>query len=192
MANKNYAPILGALVETTTATFIGENHLKALLSMSQEQLDKTFGFKTIRMLTDAFVAVAKEKNIPLYYDNEYGVEEDIFTWMPNAQVIEGDSGGSITMLTKNTLEKEMLQTALKLPLSQAIERMTAELKNGYFSKNLKWLVIYLTDTNSEGVPLELICYLDGGGLDLYVRGVSPDGTWDVGDGRGVGFLSNVA
>jgi DNA polymerase elongation subunit (family B) len=109
MAHKNYAPILGALVETTTATFIGENHLKALLSVSQEQLDKAFGFKTIRMLTDVFVKVAKEKNIPLYYNNEYGVEENIFTWMPNAQVIEGESGGSITMLTKNTTEKEMLQ-----------------------------------------------------------------------------------
>jgi hypothetical protein len=117
------------------------------------------------MLTDAFVAVAKEKNIPLYYNNEYGVEEDIFTWMPNAQVIEGDGGGAVTMLEKTTTEKEMLETALKLPLSQAIERMTTELKNGYFSKNLKWLVIYLTDTNSEGVPLELFCCLNGGKLN---------------------------
>lgn len=192
MANKNYAPILGALVETTTTAFIGENHLKALLSMSQEQLDKTFGFKTIRMLTDAFVAVAKEKNIPLYYNNQYGVEEDIFTWMPNAQVVEGDPGGTITMLQKTTTEKEMLETALKLPLSQAIERMTAELKHGYFSKNLKWLVIYLTDTNSEGVPLELICLLDDGKLGRCVREVGPDDTWPVGDGFEVGFLSNVA
>lgn len=192
MANKNYAPILGALVETTTAMFIGENHLKALLSMSQEQLDKTFGFKTIRMLTDAFVAVAKEKNIPLYYNNEYGVEEDIFTWMPNAQVIEGDSGGSITMLEKNTTEKEMLETALKLPLSQAIERMNAELKGGYFSKNLKWLVIYLTDTNTDGVPLELVCYLSDGELSLYVYEVDPGYTWDVDGDSVVGFLSNVA
>ncbi len=192
MANKNYAPILGALVETTTTAFIGENHLKALLSMSQEQLDKTFGFKTIRMLTDAFVAVAKEKNIPLYYNNQYGVEEDIFTWMPNAQVVEGDPGGTITMLQKTTTEKEMLETALKLPLSQAIERMTAELKHGYFSKNLKWLVIYLTDTNSEGVPLLLVCRLYDGGLLLCVLGVGPGRTWGVGGGREVGFLSNVA
>ena len=192
MAHKNYAPILGALVETTTTTFIGESHLKALLSMSQEQLDKTFGFKTIRMLTDAFVAVAKEKNIPLYYNNEYGVEEDIFTWMPNAQVIEGDAGGVITMLEKTTTEKEMLETALKLPLSQAIERMTTELKNGYFSKNLKWLVIYLTDTNSEGGPLELVCRLRDGGLRLCVGRVNSGSAWRVDDGREVGFLSNVA
>ncbi len=148
--------------------------------------------KTIKTLTDAFVAVAKEKNIPLYYNNEYGVEEDIFTWMPNAQVIEGDSGGSITMLEKNTTEKEVLQTALKLPLSQAIERMTAELKSGYFSKNLKWLVIYLTDTHTDGVPLELICRLRVGKLDLYVLRVSPDDAWYVGDVHEIGFLSNVA
>lgn len=32
--------------------------------------------KTIKTLTDAFVAVAKEKNIPLYYNNEYGVEKE--------------------------------------------------------------------------------------------------------------------
>ncbi len=146
--------------------------------------------KTIKQLTDKFVAVAKEKNIPLYYNNEYGVEEDIFTWMPNAQVVEGDGGGTITMLEKNTTEKEMLQTALKLPLSQAIERMTAELKSGYFSKNLKWLVIYLTDTNTEGVPLGLVCFLNGGELNLCVDGVNPGYAWDVDGGIGVGFLSN--
>ena len=192
MAHKNYAPILGALVETTTTAFIGENHLKALCGMSQEEIDKAFGFKTIRMLTDAFVAVAKEKHIPLYYSNQYGVEEDIFTWMPNAQVVEGDPGGTVTMLQKTTTEKEMLETALKLPLSQTIERMTAELKNGYFSKNLKWLVIYLTDTNSEGVPLELVCNLDDGKLRLCVGKVRSDNAWTVGDAREVGFLSNVA
>lgn len=192
MAHKNYAPILGALVETTTTAFIGENHLKALCGMSQEDIDKAFGFKTIRMLTDAFVAVAKEKNIPLYYNNQYGVEEDIFTWMPNAQVVEGDPGGTITMLQKNTTEKEMLETALKLPLSQAIERMTAELKHGYFSKNLKWLVIYLTDINSEGGPLKLFCRLDDGELRLCVDEVYPVSTWRVGDDSEVGFLSNVA
>jgi hypothetical protein len=191
MGNINYALIFGALVESSTTTFIGENHIKALLSMTQEQLDKVFGFKTIRMLTDAFVAVAKKKNIPLYYNNEYGVEEDIFTWMPNAQVVDGEGGGVITMLSKNTTEKEILETALKLPLSQAIERMTAELRGGYFSKNLKWLVIYLTDTNTEGVPLLLICYLDDSLLNLYVE-VDPGNAWSVDDDYEVGFLSNIA
>lgn len=112
--------------------------------------------------------------------------------MPNAQVIEGDSGGSITMLEKNTTEKEMLETALKLPLSQAIERMTVELKSGYFSKNLKWLVIYLTDTNIDGVPLKLICRLDDGELGLCVFKVYPDDTWRVDVDDEIGFLSNVA
>lgn len=146
--------------------------------------------KTIRSLTDAFVDEAKKKGIPLYYNNEYGVDADIFNWLPNAQVVEGDTPkGKITMLEKNTKEGEMVKTALKLPLSQAIERMTQAVSEGYFSKNLKWLVIYLTDTK-DGVPLELVCSRDDGKLDLGVGKVLPDGVWDVGGGREVGFFSN--
>lgn len=146
--------------------------------------------KTIKDLIKDFTDEAKRQGIPLYYINGYGVNIDIFTWMPNAQVVEGNHNSAITMLQKNTNEKEMLKTALKLPLSQAIERMTAELKNGYFSKNYKWLVIYLTDTNSDGVPLKLVCFLRDGGLDLCVSEVDPDGAWGVDGDLEVGFLSN--
>ena len=154
-----------------------------------EGLIKKYEGKTIRMLTDAFVVVAKEKSIPLAYDNEYGVDEDIFAWLPNAQVVEGNPGGNITMLEKNTKESKMLITALKLPLSQAIERMTSELRGDYFSKNLKWLVIYLTNTNEAGVPLKLVCSRSDGELYLHVRKIDPDYTWDVVDDFGVGFLN---
>ena len=147
--------------------------------------------KTIKDLIKNFTDEAKKQGILLWYSNEYGVDTDICDWMPNAKVVNGDiSENAITMLQKATTEKEMLETALKLPLSQAIERMTAELKNGYFSKNLKWLVIYLTDTNSEGVPLKLLCHLRGGRLRLYVNEVDPDDTWHVDGDDEVGFLSN--
>ncbi len=158
------------------------DELKALV----EKWDKA----RIRNLTDAFVAVAKEKKFPLYYDNEYGVDADIFNWLPEAQVVEGvDPKGSITMLKKNTTEGEMVKTALKLPLSQAIEKMTSELRAGYFSKNLKWLLIYLTDTK-DGVPLEFVCRRRDGKLYLDVSWVFPDYAWYVVDDDEVGFLSN--
>ncbi len=148
--------------------------------------------KTIRTLTDAFVAEAGRKNIPLYYNNEYGVDADIFNWLPDVRVAEGVAPkAGITMLKKNTTESEMLKTAVKLPLSQAIERMTVAVADGYFSKNLKWLVIYLTDTK-DGVPLKLLCHRNGGKLSLIVDGVSPDDTWRVDGGNEVGFLSNEA
>ncbi|MCC6198647.1 hypothetical protein IT401_00285, partial [Candidatus Nomurabacteria bacterium] len=157
-----------------------------------EELDRQFGFRTLHSLTNAFVSVAKEKSFPLYYDNEYGVDSDIFTWPGNLTVIDGDfSQGTITMLEKNTTEREMLKTALKLPRSQAIERMTAELTSGYFDETKKALIIYLTDVNSNGVPLELVGRRYGDGkLNLNVNWVIPDDTWFVDYGYRVGFLRN--
>lgn len=146
--------------------------------------------KSIRTLVETFVAEVKIKNIPLCCNNEYGVDIDIFNWLPGAEVVNGDvPKGAITMLKKDTTEGEMLETALKLPLSQAIERMTEAVHNDYFNKNLKWLVIYLTDTK-DGVPLRLICFRRDGKLFLRVRKVSPDDFWYVDDGSEVGFLSN--
>ncbi|MCC6198596.1 hypothetical protein IT401_00005, partial [Candidatus Nomurabacteria bacterium] len=157
-----------------------------------EELDRQFGFRTLHSLTNAFVSVAKEKSFPLYYDNEYGVDSDIFTWPVDQTVTEGDAPkGSITMLKKNTTERKMLKTALKLPLSQAIERMTAELTSGYFDETKKISIIYLTDVNSNGVPLMLVGYrCDDGRLYLNVNRVDPDRTWYVVNGHRVGFLSN--
>lgn len=146
--------------------------------------------KTIKDLVKQFTDEAKAQNIQLYYTNEYGVDGNIFDWLPQAQVVEGVfPKGSITMLKENTKESEMLKTALKIQLSQAIERMTKAVRDGYFSKNLKWLVIYLTDTK-DGVPLELVCSLNDGELALYVDEVYSDDSWDVGDGNEVGLLSN--
>lgn len=191
---KNVNPAITANLNTRLFTVQEKEFLANRMPFftELEKLIEKYESKTIRSLTDAFVAEAKKQNIPLYYDNEYGVDGDIFDWLPNAKVIDGvRQKGTITMLEKNSTESEMLKTAVKLPLSQAIERMTDELRGGYFSKNWKWLVIYLTDTK-DGVPLELVCDLNDDELRLCVRKVSPDDTWRVGDDREVGFLSNVA
>lgn len=146
--------------------------------------------KTIRSVIEKFVVEAKKQDIPLYYTNEYGVDADIFNWLPGAVVVEGDAPiGIITILRQNTTEGEMVKTALKLPLSQAIERMTQAVAEGFFSKNLKWLVIYLTDTKN-GVPLELVCCRGDGQLNLHVSEVASVDVWLVDGDREVGFLSN--
>lgn len=146
--------------------------------------------KSIRVLTDAFVAIAKEMNFPLYYNNEYGVGARIFGWLPYAQVVESSGPqGTINMLQKNTRQVELFKAALKLPLSQAIERMNLELKNGYFNKQSRRLVICLTDIK-DFTPLQLICCHCDGKLQLNVYLAGGESLWLSGDGDVVGFLSN--
>lgn len=148
----------------------------------------TLGGKTIRTLTDAFVAKAKEKGFPLYYNNEYGVDADIFGWLPNARVVDGNLDGKITMLSETTTEGTMLKTAVKFPLSQAIEKMTEKLIEGYFDEKNKVFIIFLTD-EKDGVPLELVGLRSSDGeLYLGVNKVFSGNRWNV-DGEQVGFFS---
>ncbi|MCC6198905.1 hypothetical protein IT401_01705, partial [Candidatus Nomurabacteria bacterium] len=56
--SKNYAPVLSALVDAPATTVVSEKHIRALLSLSQEELDRQFGFRTLHSLTNAFVSVA--------------------------------------------------------------------------------------------------------------------------------------
>lgn len=145
----------------------------------------------IRDLTNKFVEVAKSKDFPLFYTNEEQVDPDIFNWLPNAPSATGEVPPSnITMLPKDGMtEGDMLKTALKLPLAQAIMKMTTELTTGYFDEKKKILIIYLTDSK-DGVPLKLIGSRYGDGeLYLSVSKVFGDDRWVV-DGRVVGFLSN--
>ena len=148
--------------------------------------------KTIRSLIDAFVAVAKEENLPLYYNNEYGgVDPNIFKWLPDAQVVEEElQKGTIAILEEVTTEDKMEQTALKLPLSQAIEYMTVNLKMGYFYKELRSLIIYLIDTK-DGVPLELCCHVFGDELYLYLKEVEPNNTRSTRGLIETGFLRKI-
>ena len=146
---------------------------------------------TIKTLIKKFTDKAKEKGITLYYDNEYKVDADIFNWLPDAVVVEGPiPPTSITPLPKEGMtEGVMLQTALRIPLSQAIQKMTEELANGYFDERNKVLIIYLTDTK-DGVPLGLIGGCHGGGeLNLGVNRVFTDCQWVL-DGFQFGFLSS--
>ena len=166
---------------------VNEEQVRAFVTRPKTHSKNTAG---IRMLTDTFVSKAQEKGITLYYDNEYKVDADIFNWLPDAVIVEGPiPPTSITPLPKEGMtEGVMLQTALQLPLSQAIQRMTEELTNGYFDEKNKVLIIYLTDTK-DGVPLELIGFRRGDGkLSLSVRRVCTDYQWDL-DGGQIGFVS---
>lgn len=135
----------------------------------------------IRSLTDEFVRIAGVKNITLYYDNEYGVDADIFGWLPNTVVTEtpAPTGEWKQVDTENgTSEKTMLETAVKMSLPQAIVTFTEMVKNGEFDKNETYRIIFLTETR-DGNPLKLLCDRDSDGeLDLYVDDVNPGRVWD--------------
>ncbi len=137
---------------------------------------------TIRNLTDGFVSIARKKNIPLYYDNEYGVDGDIFAWLPNASVsaVPFPKGSWTSVNTESgTTEKEMLKTAQKMCLSQAVQSFTTELEAGTFDAKETYRIIFLEETDAQGNSLRLICdRRSDGELDLYVALVSPGRRWD--------------
>lgn len=145
----------------------------------------------IRSLTNEFVRIAKQKNIRLYHNNEYGVDADIFNWLPNAVVTEtlAPTGVWKNVDTENgTNEKTMQETAIKISLSQAIVKFTEMLKNGDFDKKETYRIIFLTETR-DGNPLELICSRSSDGkLRLYVDVVHPGSVWH--DAGGAWFSSN--
>lgn len=138
----------------------------------------------IRTLTDEFVRIAKSKNITLYYDNEYGVDSDIFNWLPNAVVTENPPPAGVWKkvdIENGTSEKTMQETAVMMSLSQATVTFTEMLKNGEFDKKETYRIIFLTETRN-GNPLKLICDRDSGGeLYLNVHEVDPDNVWDDAD-----------
>lgn len=164
-------------------------HLKALLDapetsseLKAEITEVLSKCDTIRNLTDNFVSIARQKNIPLNYNNEYGVDGDIFNWLPNATVSTNPfpKGSWNKVDTKNsTTEKVMLETAQIMSLSQAIQCFSQELTNGTFDKLDTYRIIFLEEKNDEGVALELVCgRLSDGELHLCVDRVSPDDAWD--------------
>jgi hypothetical protein len=163
-------------------------HLQALLDAEDTNLELKVEIKevlakcnTIRNLTDSFVSIARQKNIPLYYDTELGVDADIFGWLPSATVssVAFPKGTWTPVDTKNgTTEKEMLKTAQKMCLSQAIQSFTAELEAGTFDALLTYRIIFLEETDAQGNSLRLLCgRFSDGGLYLYVNRVPPDDRW---------------
>ncbi len=140
----------------------------------------------VRSLTDEFVKIAKEKGITLYYDNEYGVDSDIFAWVPNATISEDElpTGNWKSVDSNNgTTEREMLTTAVKMSLSQAIQYFTKELIAGTFDKKETYRLIFITETDVNGNSLKLWCFrFSDGELNLFVDQVDPDNSWnDEGD-----------
>lgn len=135
---------------------------------------------TIKDLIKNFTDTAKEKGITLGYSNEYGVDSDIFTWIPNAEVITNPvPTGSWKMCDENgTRESEMLTTAVKMSLSQAIQYFTKELIAGTFDKKETYRLIFITETDVNGNSLKLWCNRRSDGkLSLCVRQVDPGNGW---------------
>lgn len=164
-------------------------HLQALLlaedtnpQLKAEIKEVLAKLNTIRSLTDSFVKIARQKNIPLYYNTELGVDADIFGWLPSATVSSvAFPKGTWTPVdtTKGTTEKEMLKTAQKMCLSQAVQSFTAELEAGTFDVLSTYRIIFLEETDAQGNSLKLLCgRCSGGELDLYVDRVNPDAWWD--------------
>lgn len=143
----------------------------------QEQIVST----GIRLLTDEFVRIAKSKNIPLCYNNEYGVNSNIFEWLPGVTVSKNKApaGSWKKVHTEGTSGETMFKTAVKMSLSQAIVTFTEMLKNGEFDKKQRTRrVIYLTEKTSDGYSIKFICdrFRDGE-LGLRLSCVFSDEVW---------------
>jgi hypothetical protein len=166
---------------------------KAEIRELLEKIKNLISSKTIRNLTDEFVKIARTKKIPLYYDNQSGVDTNIFAWLPNAIVTETPppAGQWKKVDTKKgTTEQEMHKTVVnvKMPLAQAIVKFTEMLKNGEFNKKGTYRIIFLTETRN-GNPLLLMChYCSSGVLRLLVDVGYPVSVWD--DPDHVWFSSN--
>jgi hypothetical protein len=161
-----------AMLESQFITEVTKAEIKQLLEAVGQK-----NFIVIRPLTDEFVRIAKQKNITMHHDNEYGVDVDIFNWFPNAIVTETQPPTGVWKsvdIENGTNEKTMSKTAVKMPLAQAIVKFTEMLKNGEFDTLKTCRVIFLTETVDDS-PLMLLCLRDSDGeLDLYVDGVYPD------------------
>lgn len=166
-------PLTKQLAESTADQGL-KSELDQLLKMAADATT------TIRTLTDEFTKIARTKNITLYYNNEYGVDGDIFIWLPNAVVTETlpPTGEWKPVDTDNgTSERTMQESAVKMSLSQAIVKFTEMLRNGEFDKKETYRIIFLTETKN-GNPIELYCgRYSGGELNLCVDVVHPDGVW---------------
>lgn len=160
------------------------NQLDAFLKMSSKKRDEIFGFKTeesISGLLQKFGDMARGKNLPLYYSTPTGTDPDIEKWLPNVEVSQNPIPDGIwkNVDTKNgTSEKEMLKTAQKMSLSQAISKFTKILEEGIFDKLETYRIIFLEETDANGNGLKLVCRRHSDGeLCLYVCKVFPGNVW---------------
>lgn len=140
---------------------------------------------TIKQLIKEFTDAVKEKGYTLFYDNEHGVAFNTSDLLPDVKVSDTKipTGTFKQVDTENgTTESEMLKTAIKLDLAQAIKKFTEMVRNGEFDKNGTYRIIFLNESR-DGVPLKLTCnrFYDGE-LGLSVHKVHPHPIWfDAGD-----------
>lgn len=145
----------------------------------------------IKAISQDIKSACQEKNIPNYYTNEYGMDEDVINWHPDTESIDAiETDGKFEPVdTENgTTEEAMLKTAVKMSRKQAGKKFAEMIRNGEFDKNETYRIIFLNETRN-GVPLELFCLrFSDGELRLYVDGVFPDDRWN--DAASAWFSSN--
>jgi hypothetical protein len=148
--------------------------------------------KAMLLLTATFISVAEKKKYPRYDDEDYRVEAEIFSsCLPGLQVAVGNFPKGDIVMQKETMPiGDIAKTALKFPVLQAMKRITTEVKNGFFDKHGKTLIIYLTDDNDHvlrwlrsdrnGAKLEIMmCDVDPNQLSYAIGPVTVFDDWHI-------------
>ncbi len=150
--------------------------IKEVLEKLQQKTPTRIG-----SLIDEFVRITESKNITLYRNNEYSDDNGILSWLLEVTVNKNPAPKGTWKpvdATNGTVEEEAMDTAVKMPLSQAIVKVTEMVKNGEFDKKRTCRIIFLTETRN-GEALKLVCsWHSNGTLDLNVSEVSPGGVWE--------------
>lgn len=161
-----------------------EAYFKAPVSVRKEiaKLLKLDVIETIEDKLMNFGTIARSKSIPLYFNTPSGTDPDIVKLLPDATVstIPAPQGKWKNVDTTNgTTEREMLETAMKMSLSQAIDIFNEMLASGVFDKLETYRIIFLKEKDANGNALGLVCDRGTGGeLYLCLPQVSPGRSWD--------------
>lgn len=159
----------------------------------------------ILTLIEIFVIEAENQGIPAAFSlkKKYGVDPNIFSWFPNAQISDGIVPESTIIMLDEDLDTEggMSKRAVRFPLDQAIQRMIDEIRAGYFNKNEKYLDIFLSDVFPKSladkkmlkkdVDVLLVCRRFNKKLYLYVTAFGYGSAWNGNSEADVGFLGKA-
>ncbi len=152
---------------------------------TQRQIAKLLKLDVTETIEDKlmnFGTITRSKSIPLHYNTPSGTDRDIVRLLPHATVstIPAPQGKWKNVDTANgTTESEMLKTAIKMSLSQAIDTFTEILTSGVFYKFETYRFIFLEETNTDENCFKLICArLSGGELRMCLLMVCLDKKWN--------------
>jgi hypothetical protein len=179
--------LLSKFVDGTIAFEEFTAYLKAPKSVRKEiaKLLKVYVDETIKDKLMNFGTVARSESIPLYYNTPSGTDPDIVKRLPNATVSTSPApqGEWKKVDTANgTTESEILETAVKMSLSHAIDTFTDMLTSGVFNNFQAFRIIILEETDTDGNFLRLGCRRrSSGDLDLYLHPVHLGERWKSAD-----------